>query len=448
MTITPVSFTVTEATPVFGLPDFETPLLITGETPLDTINFVAPSYRQYNDLPTVGVDFGTASETYKAINALMSQERKPEKFYIYARSANIAQVKTLTLSGTTLSSGCKINGKINGLSIAEVPFNTDEATTLADLDTAITAMNGVAGVTVSSRVLTITANAGTDLSISDFEVTLMANPGTFAVATTTAGYNSVDAYNAFLLQKTDFRGVYHVSPSGNLDTLLSLARAVEATGRIFYCNHSSSTILNNDANNMLALMKAMNLSRTMFLYHQTMGEYAGAAMMAKLMTYRPGEAQAAWKDFSGVTVSSNTDISTTQESNILGNNGNIYKNIEGLPSLWRGHMTDGGNWDIRNDTDFALSLFKQRALQVFKDNAKPQFTDNGIALMTHAINTAKKDLEEVYGILVEGSTILYPSKASSFTGSQKAQHILNNYRIACTFTGSYDSFDASISFSF
>lgn len=431
----------------FSVGAFNIPLFVTPDTPVDTINFVAPSYREYTSLAAVATDFGSSSNTYKAVSAMMSQDNKPPKWYIYARTANIAQVKTLTLSDV-VTTGAKINGKVNGLSITEVPFNTDHATTMADLDTAITAMKGVSSVTVSGNVLTVTANSGVELDLSDFAATLMADPPDFTVAITTAGYNSVNAINDMLLYKKDFRAIYHVTSSENLDTFDSIARHTEANGRIFYCNSSDTDIKSNTSGNLLANWKAKSLSRTMFLWHHLSSEFAGAAMMGKLITSQPGRYQAAWKNLKNVSVSSETDLSVTQESNILANNGSVYRAIDNnVNILWRGRMTNGKNWDIINDTDFAMVLLKTNALNVFVNNDKPGFDDDGIGLMEKALREALDDLEQVHRILLKGSsTFLRVPKRTDFTSVERAEKLLTGFEIYCEFTGSYDSFAASIQF--
>ena len=431
----------------FSVGAFNIPLFITPDTPVDTINFVAPSYREYTSLTAVTADFGSGSNTYKAVSAMMSQQNTPPKWYIYARSANVAQVKTLTISDV-VTTGAKINGKVNGLSIVEVPFNTDHATTLADLDAQITLMKGVSSVTVSSNILTVTGNSGVELELSDFAVTLMADPPEFTVATTTAGYNSVDALNDMLLYKTDFRGVYHVSSSGNLDTFDSIARHTQANGRLFYCNTSDADVANNVAKNLFANWKAKGLSRTIPLWHHTSSEFSGAAMMGKLITSRPGRFQASWKSLTGISASSKTDLSVTQEGNVLGNNGNVYREIDNnVNILWHGTMANGQPWELINNTDYALVLFKTFALNVFVNNDVLPFTKEGIGLMQKALMDAWDELENVHQILVIGKTkFLRVPQREDFTSNQRATKVLSGFEIYAEFQGSYDTFAASIQF--
>lgn len=441
-------FTVTDATRIFTENDISTILFITSNVPLDTINFVTGDYREYTSLTDVGVDFGTGSDIYAQVRSALSQQRKPSRWYIYVREANVAQVKTLTFTGTTLASGAKINGKINGLSIAEVPFDTDEAGTLADLDTAISNMIGVASVTVSGRVLTITAIAGYNLDISNFVVTGIANPPTASVATTTAGYTISDAINDFLVVKEDWYGLCITSTS--LGTHDTAAREIEGLGSgLFFCNLSDADILANTANNFLAQQKARLMSRTAVVVHHIDSEYAGAALAAKALTYLPGEATLAWKDLISVTVSPKTEISTTEETNVLNNNGNVYKNIGNLPALWEGKCTDGGYIDNKINSDFLLGQLRAAVINAFANNSKISFTDAGLMLLGDKLKEVTDRAENPNRpILVKGKTFITVPKRADYTTIERGTRMANKFKISCEFAGAIHRFAAEISFSF
>ncbi len=110
---------------------------------------------------------------------------------IFIRINGKQQVQTLTFDINFVASN-KINLKINGEPIAEVTFDTDQATTMGLLDAAITAMQGVANVTTLGKVVTITSKQDVDLIISDIVVTLGVSQPVGVVAETVTGIPTSD----------------------------------------------------------------------------------------------------------------------------------------------------------------------------------------------------------------------------------------------------------------
>ena len=110
---------------------------------------------------------------------------------VFVRFGGKQQVQTITFSIDFVALN-KINMKINGEPIAEVTFDTDQATTMGLLDAAITAMEGVAGVTTLGKVVTITSEQDVDIDITDVLVTLGATQPTSIVAETVVGRSLAD----------------------------------------------------------------------------------------------------------------------------------------------------------------------------------------------------------------------------------------------------------------
>jgi hypothetical protein len=108
---------------------------------------------------------------------------------VYVRFAARKERWTIVLSGDLIT-GNTIAGDLNGTPIS-VPFNTNHATTMADLESAVEAVAGVLSATVGgtgNRTLTIVANADTELTIGTFTVTGGASQAT--AVTTKVAYMS------------------------------------------------------------------------------------------------------------------------------------------------------------------------------------------------------------------------------------------------------------------
>lgn len=91
---------------------------------------------------------------------------------VYVRFAARKERYTIVFDADLIT-GNTVEGEIAGVSIS-VPFNTDHATTMADLETAVEAVPGVLSATVGgsgNRTLTVVSDADTELEYGEFEVT-------------------------------------------------------------------------------------------------------------------------------------------------------------------------------------------------------------------------------------------------------------------------------------
>lgn len=104
---------------------------------------------------------------------------------VYVRYAGKPQIQTLVASADFVT-GNTITGEVNGVAIS-VPFNTSNTQTLADLDTAIGLVAGVAGVANdTTRTCTITGDPNTEVQLNNFLVTGGASQPTFTITQTQA----------------------------------------------------------------------------------------------------------------------------------------------------------------------------------------------------------------------------------------------------------------------
>ena len=153
-----VDVTLTRVEGVQGLASFDIVALITNESP--NASFGASNRaKKYtaSELATVGTDFGTTTEVYKAAQKLLSQSPTVNQFYVIKRDSPVAIEKEITWSGD-FAAGEVITGTVNGDAIS-VNWNTDQATTMGDLNTAIAAAYGVDTSTGTANVNGMRRNA-------------------------------------------------------------------------------------------------------------------------------------------------------------------------------------------------------------------------------------------------------------------------------------------------
>jgi hypothetical protein len=435
---------VTAQTPAGALTtgDFSTPAIFTTDVPADPS--FTDIFREYTgeDIVAVGTDFGTSSDTYKACQSLLAQPNKPAKFLIVNRETAAAQTKTITFSAD-LTANCKINGTVNGTAIDEIAFDTDQQTTAGLLKLALEGIDGVASVTVDStpyRVLTVVAEAEYNLDIS-LTVTGIANPPTVAIATTVAGRNIVDDLNDLLLVNNAWYVALTVQKTDGI--IDSLSRAIQSLGnKDFVYSNGSSDVAGAVANNIQARISSRNLS-TFYLWQGIATEYADFAFVGKMYTYDPYVAQAAHKTLVGVTASpySGTGaLTTTQETNVKNQKGNVYRDVAGASIVFTGIRSDGTFWDQKRDLDYFKNQLQINVFRLFIDNPKITFTDKGLnkvgaEILATALGAVVDPITEI-GLFVPGSvTVTIPSRAD-FTANERASRVATKFRLDATLAGS------------
>lgn len=95
----------------------------------------------------------------------------PESHKLSLEFESVGDVGVITFSAD-LASGDVINGKINGVAIAEVTYATSHANTMALLKAAIEAVAGVEAAFINARVISfIMANATDVLAMADWAIT-------------------------------------------------------------------------------------------------------------------------------------------------------------------------------------------------------------------------------------------------------------------------------------
>lgn len=436
--------------PTLAEGDFSTPAIFTTDTPDD------PSFsfwRKYTgeQLASVAEDFGTGSNTYKAVSAMLSQDNKPANFVIVKRAAAVAQVKTITFD-KDLTANCRITGTVNGVAIAQVDFDTDQETTMDNFALALEDITGIASAVPSStpfRVMTVTSTVEYGLDMS-FTVTGISNPPVATIATTTAGRTIVDD---ILELQTKPVGWFVGLTVQKLDAiLLGLARTTQAIDKDFVYQESSSDITGNVAGNIQGVIKGQSLS-TFSLWHGIDTEYADFAFVGQLYTTTPYVANAPYRTLIGVTPSP-TDATATgyltqaQESTLINDlRMNVYRDIVGASNVYPGIRSDGTWWNERRDLMYLKNQIQIDIYSYFRSKPKVTFSDAtltaiGTIIQKHADKAVVKNDIGLFDPTV-GVRVVSPQR-TDFTANQISSGKATGYKLYGTLAGSLINIELDI----
>ncbi len=146
---------------------------------------------------------------------------------VYVRFAGKKQEQTITWDADFIT-GNTIDGKVNGVSIASVPFNTDQATTLADVATAIKNTNNdiESATATGAREITIVSASDKLVTPSDFDITGGASQAVDTIVETVAlvpttdrGKIRADADSSSAAQLSNVRILKSASGPGDIAVL-------------------------------------------------------------------------------------------------------------------------------------------------------------------------------------------------------------------------------------
>jgi hypothetical protein len=366
---------------------FSTVLILGGDA-----NFTE-RLQYFSDLPSLALALhgGSASLIYKAAQAVFGQSPKVSQVAIGHRGANVV----ITENAGTYTAGT-ITGLVNGHAIS-VAYHTDKATTLADLATAIAAVDGINTAVYSAPTLTIIPDTGTVMSIS---LVVTAVVGTMTIAfTAVETEDSATALDA--IQAYDFNWYGVISTSRATADVEAIAAWVEATPMKFFVTASSdANIINEsvstDTTSIAALFKNQSYLKTAVLYHSlATTQFGDAALLGVILPLDPGSYTAAFKTLSGITVD---NLSASQRANAFAKFANVYEYVAGVNILRKGTVSGNEYIDVVVFIDWLDARCTEAVFAVLVSNAKVPYTDIGIASIENALSQPLKAGQNAGGI--------------------------------------------------
>jgi hypothetical protein len=349
--------------------------------------------KYFSDLPSLALALhgGVNSLQYKAAQAVFSQSPKVAQIAIGHRGANII----ITENAGTYTAGT-ITGLVNGHAIS-IAYDTDKATTLGNLATAIAAVDGITSAVYAANAITVVPDAATVASIS-LDVTAVAGTMTI-IYSTVETEDSADALDA--IQAYDFNWYGVISTSRATADVEAIAAWVEATPMKFFVTASSDANIvdesvSADTTSIAALFKNNSYLKTAVVFHTlATTQYADAALLGVILPLDPGSYTAAFKTLSGITVD---NLSASQRVNAFAKFANVYEYVAGVNILRKGTVSGNEYIDVMIFIDWLDARCTEAVFAVLVGNQKVPYTDVGIASIQNALSQPLKAGQNVGGI--------------------------------------------------
>lgn len=298
-----------------------------------------------------------------------------------------------------------VNISVGSSGVVSVPWNTDQATTMGDLLTAINGLSTVSDAVIltqgvpAGRVIQIT---GLDGQVVDTIVTIDGTtPPTITIA-----------------------------PSD--DPALAIAAWVNANKKIYALATADAGTLTNPGSGIASELAAAAYSRTIVLFNRGATiSYPEAAWLGRMVPTQPGAATWMFKNLSGVVAD---DLSSNESENARNvNNSNVYEFIGGIAITRDGITSSRSYIDIVVGIDWLESRIEERIYQSLVAVDKVPFTDAGIAVIESALR-AQLDEAVSVGLITDDYQIQVP-KAADVSLGNKAIRLLPDVFFTATLSG-------------
>lgn len=434
MDINPVvTVNITRETKVPSQKGFGTPAVISTEASiLENLvtEFSSDTFKQ----ELIAAGFTTASEVYKAINAICSQNPKPEKIKVIKQTAPVAQIETVSI--ITLENEATYAVTVDGV-VYEFTADVDatEIEIVTGLAALINSIDQVNAAVAGSTLVITAANAGLGFSVSV--------DAKMSVAHTALNNGPVED----LIAARDFDDDWYFLGTTTHTKVQSKAIAayIESEIKLFVGQTSDADsrdlAIANDPNGTLVFLKNKNYDRSIHAWvpADKLGEYKHLGWVGRQATKEPGSST--WK-FKNVKGASADKFTSQQLKNVSDKSGNVYVTIGGIDMFQEGIVASGEFIDIMIGTDWIQARIKEQVFGLLTKEEKVPYDNGGI----ESIGLQVEDvLNKAVGmkILISddnldsdgngmGPKVTVP-KRSETTVNDRATRTLNNVK----FTGNY-----------
>lgn len=381
--------------------------VVTGAQPVDRTVLNVPLHlsssptfpervRTYASAAEAAADTLLGAEGLAAVNAHFAQTLYSPTIKI-GRSGDTpaAQVVTITVGGTPVEDEVyKVT--INGITTEYVAGASPTVSSVyAALKAAVTTDIAAEAITVGGvdPDATFTAdNAGEPFSYS---VSVTAAPGqsaatgTLVAVLTTPNAGIGSDLDACLAEDDGWYGLttyIHATPATNLVTMEAASAWAQINSKLYIAQSLDANVLSGTAGNDLKVLAAKNNDRTAYIWHQSNSELAAVAWMSYVFWTDPDERSTSWayKPLSGISLK-DPRITSTQQGNIEGDDGNVVLSFGGNTVAGMGVTTTGGKLDVLIAKDWLKARLEETYIQLLSDvsarNDKIALTDKGLKII-------------------------------------------------------------------
>lgn len=273
---------------------------------------------------------------------------------------------------------------VDGQASSSVPFNTDHATTMDDIVTAIEAITGIGTVTAED-IAGDTDNRTIDITVDESAA------NTLTVAVTNGGSGTA--------QGTAYTSITDTAQS----EYENAAVWAETQKKIFFiCDDNADIYDAGSTTDIAAVTSAANYDRTAVIYHEDaqgdlIPSWLETGWAGRLFPLNPGQATWKFKTIAGVSPSS---LTTGQVTAVENKNANVYITVGGVNITQQGTVASGEYIDVIRGVDWLEARIQEAIFTELVNAEKIPYTDGGIQVIKSALDSVL-DLAIRRGVLAD-----------------------------------------------
>lgn len=396
---------------------FGVPLLLMFHDAWDT-----DEVREYTTFSSVAADFAAddldQGVVYLAAAVMFSQDPRPSSIKI-GRLPTPGSGQITTIDANDMATGATIEGAIVGpdgtATSLSVAWNSDLATTLADLQTAISAISGLTCGAPSGGVVAVTADTAGRMFFYSFTTEGV------DVRDTTADWDYDDRLTALLAIDPNFYAVIvdNNSPK-NMD---KVARWALANDRMCgfgpqYTKPSQFVTGEFTSGADYTALMANDAAWGLFTA-EPRSTFKECAWFANMLPRDPGSATWAYKTLDGI----GADTWTPTERLLIegtAHKANHYA-AEATIGITRPGKMFGGEWiDVVRGLAWLQARLEERLFAALVNNPKIPYTDAGFTILVSEVSAQLQEAED-RGVLDSGWSVTITSVAEQATADRAAR---------------------------
>jgi hypothetical protein len=340
-------------------------------------------YKQANDM--LSDAFTTKDALYRLALAHTSQRPRPKDFKIGRAALAPTQIVNLTPTSTTEGFVYTLTfASVVGIADTTVTYTVAALATIATICTGLSAAieasaigGAVAATGVSgTHVAVTTGTAGAIIEYKDVSPEL-------SIADVTTDPGIATDLGAIYAADSDWFGLLLAS---NSEAEIAAAAAwIEDKRRMLCYVSADNAIKTGSASDIASDLKALAYFNTGGFYHPNVGSTLAACVMGQRLTTQPGSDTWAHKTITGERAATALELTAAQEAFVYGKNCNTYTDIGGSGRVLWGKVASGEYFDQTRYIHFLYARIQEAVLSVFQNVEKVPYTNEGIALITGAV---------------------------------------------------------------
>lgn len=354
--------------------EFDIPLILTGHNVTDNVVDV---YTSASDILSAG--FSESSAAYIMATLLFEGLMPPEEVIIGKREIT-SSVFTPTVEDETEYTITLKRGTTSKI----FSFTSDASATAEEISTGLSDLIN-ADTTWSSRVTVSTSDDAINIQpVSGVYVDI----GTSSNLTKTVNFANTITEDITSVADSNNTWFYILADSHESTDVLALASYAETNDKLYAFSSQDTGIVNAEDGNTLATLVDTGYNNTWFTLWCSDADttFPEASAVAQICSATPGTTTAHGKTLVGITLEK---LTTTQETNIVTQNGNIYRKEHGLLFYRDGFVTSGfyvdyvihALWFKARTEESLFTLFKQQSML----GSGVRATSSGIELVRQAV---------------------------------------------------------------